>query len=418
VLNWLIAKGENLASDLWREAVLAIRFVKKSITEVMNWAAAQAENVFNQIVKVLDEIGESVKSLIEWAEAAGSWALEKIGKAIVDVKKSVDYVLNYLEKDFIPGLEKVVKGILDAGYAVAELVVWMAKKSATIVAEIVKGAFAAGVTLATLIAETIKHPENAYQNLLNAYASLGKTLKDLFQVVIIDTANQFLDETIKALVKIGKAAMEILMGVLEIAGGAIGAAIDILFQLLVGYRPLSETEKIEARKVFGNSINLEEVSISEDDAQNDIIFGVQDFFNQLFAGNFSHLTDNIDSRAFVTGNLINFDKDDPFGFDKLIHELTHVWQNQHVGPVYLAHAVESQMLGAGYNYGYTNVKNGDGGETELQASGGNLGNFNPEQQGQIAMHYYVRRYQDNLPYTDWEPYIVSLKAGMPERNVA
>jgi hypothetical protein len=356
--------------------------------------------------------------MIEWAEAAGNWALEKLGNAIVDLGKSVDYVLNYLATDFIPGIEKMVKGVLDAGYAVTELIAWMANRTVLIVEEVIKGAFAAGVTLAILITETVKHPEKAYQNLLQALDNLGKTLKDVFQVVIIETASQFLDETVKALVKIGRAVLDIIYAVLEVAGGALGTVINILFQMLVGYRPLTEAEKAEARKVFADTINLEEVSISKDDPQNDIIFGIQDFFNQLADGNFSHLTDERDSRAFVTGNLINFDTDEAFGNDQLIHELTHVWQNQHVGPIYLAHAVESQWLEEGYNYGYTNGHNGSGGEAELQNAGGDLSAFNPEQQGQIAMHYYVRRYMDSLNYDDWQPYIDSFQAGMPERNVA
>ena len=120
----------------------------------------------------------------------------------------------------------------------------------------------------------------------------------------------------------------------------------------------------------------------------------------------------------MTGNLINFDTDNPFEVYKLIHELTHVWQNQHVGPVYLAHAVASQWFGEGYDYGYTDGYNGDGGDDDLDAKGGDLSQFNPEQQGQIAMHFYVRKYLASLDYASWQPYIDAFQAGMPERNAA
>ena len=39
VFEWLLDRGEALASDLWREAVLAVRFVKKSVDEILDWAA-------------------------------------------------------------------------------------------------------------------------------------------------------------------------------------------------------------------------------------------------------------------------------------------------------------------------------------------------------------------------------------------
>jgi hypothetical protein len=194
--------------------------------------------------------------------------------------------------------------------------------------------------------------------------------------------------------------------------------------------------------VFGNSIDLNKVAISKEGALNSIVFGVQDFFKQLSAGNFSGLTDETDSRAFVTGNLINFDVDEDLERYKLIHELTHVWQNQNVGPIYLAHAVESQIFGAGYNYGYDDpspsvsipvdyagtVKNlqsgqfmGEGAQVELINAGGNFSSFNPEQQGQIAMHFFVRKVllnQNEAQFAPWQPYINVIQAGMPERLVA
>ena len=57
----------------------------------------------------------------------------------------------------------------------------------------------------------------------------------------------------------------------------------------------------------------------------------------------------------MTGNLINFDADDaPFERFTLVHEMTHVWQNQNVGPIYMGHAVFDQIAqgDAAYNYGY------------------------------------------------------------------
>ncbi|HXS17283.1 MAG TPA: DUF4157 domain-containing protein, partial [Polyangiaceae bacterium] len=197
-----------------------------------------------------------------------------------------------------------------------------------------------------------------------------------------------------------------------------------------------------AELVFGDSIDLDEVHLSFESTANDIIFGVQDFFTQLFSGNFSSLTDEIDSRAFVTGNLINFDtSDNNFNRPTLIHELTHVWQNQHVGPVYLAHAVVGQIV-EGYNYGYdepsvdievpganfdgTNITQqrgfirGDGGEAELLAAGGDLDEFNPERQGQIIMHWFVRSqlFSGTVDFTPWQPYVDQVRLGMPERALA
>src|SRR5439155_26402164 len=133
---------------------------------------------------------------------------------------------------FIPGIARAVKGTLAAGAALADLVTWMAKRSIVIVQEVVKGALVAGATIGQLIIDTVTHPENVMQNLMTALDSLGKTLKNVFEAAIIETAQEFLKEVVIALVKIGKAILDILLGVLEVLGGAIDTVIIILCETL------------------------------------------------------------------------------------------------------------------------------------------------------------------------------------------
>jgi hypothetical protein len=117
--------------------------------------------------------------------------------------------------------------------------------------------------------------------------------------------------------------------------------------------------------------------------------------------------------------------------------MTHVWQHQNVGPIYMAHAIFGQATG-GYNYGYTesggniNLLNSDydggahlepaghidgaGAEAALAGAGGNITAFNPEQQGQIMMHYFVRRVllnQTPAQYAPWQPYVDFVQSHPP-----
>ena len=95
--------------------------------------------------------------------------------------------------------------------------------------------------------------------------------------------------------------------------------------------------------------------------------------------------------------------------NKLIHELTHVWQGLQEGPVYMIEALEAQLIGAGYNYGYADTPDGDtfgdGGETALVAANGDFGTFNKEQQAQIIMHYFARKNATPAKnVVPWQPY--------------
>ncbi len=88
----------------------------------------------------------------------------------------------------------------------------------------------------------------------------------------------------------------------------------------------------------------------------------------------------------------------------LIHELTHVWQYEHLGIGYLFKAIDVQIrLGrAAYDYG------GAAGLHFAQVASPALRHFNVEQQGEIARDYYLRKCQ-GLDTTDWEPFVAQLR---------
>ncbi len=88
----------------------------------------------------------------------------------------------------------------------------------------------------------------------------------------------------------------------------------------------------------------------------------------------------------------------------LIHELTHVWQYQHQGLSYLLRAVWAQItLGASaYGYGW------EAGLQTAAADGKTLADFNPEQQGEIARHYYYRTRQ-GLDTAAWQPFVADFQ---------
>jgi hypothetical protein len=88
----------------------------------------------------------------------------------------------------------------------------------------------------------------------------------------------------------------------------------------------------------------------------------------------------------------------------LIHELTHAWQHQHGGwrSVIAALKIHLTIGLQGYDYG------GPGGLRKARGGGKALKDFNPEQQGDIARHFYVelKRGRDT---SAWMPYVEELR---------
>lgn len=95
----------------------------------------------------------------------------------------------------------------------------------------------------------------------------------------------------------------------------------------------------------------------------------------------------------------------------LIHELTHVWQYEHSGWVYLPQAMSERVLQGSKAYKYSS-KSGlpdRGMDLQEQWQGGKrFREFNREQQGNLVRDYYVAL-KTNEDTSGWEPFIQELR---------
>ena len=144
----------------------------------------------------------------------------------------------------------------------------------------------------------------------------------------------------------------------------LGKAASVV-QTLLGFekpgRHLTEGEKAELRKIFGDSIDYDAVLIKEGKAG-------------LFSGN---------DRAFVLGNTIYIkdNRDDPSTpqldhMPTLVSEMTHIWQFQNGGTDYAGEAIISQNWGKGYDW-------------RQSVPGTPWGGLEPEQQDAFLNFAYV-----------------------------
>lgn len=434
ILDFILTQVEDATDELWRRTLLAIRFAEGRLTEALDWVADQTDMAFEAIVNAWESIGETLLSLYEWAVEAGAAAWQAIGEATATLGNSIYYAYKFLTESAVEFIFDFTRGLIAAGEAIGGIIGWAVDQTIEICGEVIRAAIDAGQTIATMLVEIARDPGNALNTFIQGMQEIGQTLDDLFQAAFIDTAEEFLDEVVEALRELGTAIVDMLEAALRLSGAALATLIASLLNLLGSYRPLSQEERDDAETVFGNSLDYDLIFLSTEDPVNEIIFGVQDFF-----------TNNPDSRAFVTNNLINFDVDDgEIDRPTLIHELTHVWQHREVGGIYMAEAIIAQVTNAGvggdaYNYGYNaqevaevdslDIRDhydnrltnyvflgdivGEGGEAALNAAGGDFDSFNREQQGQIMMHWFVRNqleiFDDNdnpviSDATAWAPY--------------
>ncbi|MCJ7824271.1 MAG: hypothetical protein MUP44_05180 [Anaerolineales bacterium] len=172
-------------------------------------------------------------------------------------------------------------------------------------------------------------------------------------------------------------------------------------------RSLSSYERIEAQLVFGASIVYEQVAIIEEVAWPNWVGRFGSWLSRTTAPIDNAVT--LGNRLYFPRRLITDNPADPNGSLKdmawLIHELTHVWQYQHFRLAYLVQVIGVHVRNGSkaYNYGL------EKGLKSALSRGEQLEDFNREQQGEIARHYYylLKRGKD---ISAWLPFISDFQA--------
>jgi hypothetical protein len=158
-------------------------------------------------------------------------------------------------------------------------------------------------------------------------------------------------------------------------------------------RTLTEFERDEAEQVFMTSVDLDAVRILESDW---LALKIE-----TVGSRFARRPPR-DTNAVTFGRLIRFSRQLKLGEENserariddmawLVHELTHVWQYQHFGWVYLPQAVGAQLREGPSAYQYSEqISLADRGADleQMWQAGKRLADFNREQQGDIARDYY------------------------------
>ena len=177
----------------------------------------------------------------------------------------------------------------------------------------------------------------------------------------------------------------LLSRILDMVGGP--ELLEFLEHLIsASTTPLTSEEIAAGRAVLGpNAVRWNDVRVCEG-GWLDIVFKKNE------------------GRAFTSFHTINLPEGERGDLDLMVHELTHVYQYEKVGSLYIGEALHAQAT-SGYSYG------GPEGLQAARESGKHYKDFNREQQAQIAQDYYEIRFKLDQPAPEYEPFIAELRAG-------
>lgn len=150
--------------------------------------------------------------------------------------------------------------------------------------------------------------------------------------------------------------------------GGLGEAYETIMDLIkFNTRVLSASELKAGKSIFGSSINFDFVRVD---------------IGAVIGPAFSH-------RAYTSFHTINSWGTE--STDVMVHELTHVWQYENAGAIYMPQAIHAQKWGGGYDYG-------DVANLQLKKTAGEgLLSFNREQQAQIVQDFFRLRQDGFIP---------------------
>lgn len=170
-------------------------------------------------------------------------------------------------------------------------------------------------------------------------------------------------------------------------------------------RALNPIELAEAQMVFEAGLNLDRVRLHEETAVGNWVGVIGARLKGRQPPKHNAIT--VGNTSYFPGTLVTPNPADPLWLAHmgwLMHELTHQWQYQHSGIVYLFQAIVAPT----YAYAETGQRPGEA-LKKFSAQDKKFSDFNREQQGDIVRDYYcaLKQHED---VAGWAAYLIELRA--------
>jgi len=198
------------------------------------------------------------------------------------------------------------------------------------------------------------------KTLTTALLGTGNHLKEVLSTILSNLRMTFKESLIKGLLESSKSVLILVIEIFKISASIVAILFGIILYLFGTYRGLNSNERTEAKRVFGRSIDLESVRLSDSNLAVDFVMWMN--------GN----------RPFVTMYFIHYKSGTTLKMDVLIHELAHIWQAVTSGGVYMIEALYSQFFGKGYFLS----------DDDVRKANGKFLNLEREQQALLIQEYW------------------------------
>ena len=331
--------------------------------------------------------------------------IEDIDMNDARVMGGLGFIVDIVE-DILSPPKKLIKTIADAfkdaTNDLSGLLENLAERTLGEVANVVQDLLETGVeSVGTILDSALAAGEIAFKKIVKGLDVVTKLVKEVvkwsaYQTVdtiisiCLEVSDGFRKSFLKGILKLLSTPIKLLEGAFVVSLSTGLLVLTAILEFAGEYRSLNPKERAAAEKIFGSSIDLDRVRISISDTMADIVKWINN------------------NRPFTTMYLIHFASEQDITMGTLIHELTHVWQSQKYGPIYMINALISQHFGRAYN-----VTNKD-----LAQAAGDLGKLEMEQQAVVVELYWECLSNDlsTQDCTDYETLAKQVFKNIPTRK--
>jgi phage-related protein len=370
----ILQSAVSLGLSAIRKMINTVIALGRRISEVMVWLGNKAAGIIKEGVRALLQAGKKVAEILAAAAQRGVAILQRLAQGIIAAGRAIREALAWVANKTVAAAAAVVRGILAAGRKIAAIVADAVRLAASALRKVVMAIYQATRKVGEILASVARRAGSIIRTTLEGLLAVGVQLTKAVVSICKDIGKAFRKGFFKGLLEIVKAPLKILKAAAKAGGAVLGLAVAVFMEMWGGHRQLTAAEKVEARRVFGSSIDLNRVKVAVASIPSDIV-------NWLNGG-----------RPFTTMYIINFASWAKVDKGTLIHELTHVWQGVVSGPVYMVEALHSQAFGRGYNVT----------DEDLANAKGKLRNLEREQQAVVVERYWGGRWGGQSH--DWNKY--------------
>jgi len=395
VLNWAVAKAENvlktaltkleqllgsfttllfeiakMASSRLFAVVKALLSAGKAVLDFVSRLDRIAYNIAKQIVQEIKRVGRTIREIINAVLNKSRYIARIVLDALRSLGNSIRSILNEVVTRTINQISILIGALKDLATSLSQILDEVAKFALTQAKKLMSALRLIWTRVKEILEFIARKSESVIRTLIAAFMGTLIHIREVLQTILVEIRAAFRKGLIKGLIQIGKSAVTLMVETLKISASVAAVLFAIIMDIFGSHRGLNAEERAEAEKVFGISIDLDQVQLTTASFPADFIM----WLNK--------------NRPFTTMYVINYKSGTTLPMNTLIHELTHVWQAVNSGGVYMLEALHSQFFGKGYNLTEADVRNANG----------KLLNLEREQQAVLVEDYWRAKFnEENIP---------------------